>query len=223
MIPRLHLVTDDRVLAMPRFQAQAEAALEAGGDRVALHLRGPGSGGRVLWDRARSLLPVASRTGCLLLVNDRVDVALFLGMDGVHLPGHGFPVAEARALLPRETLLGRSLHEAVELAESERPDFALVGTLFMTPSHPGRPGAGPGRVTRTRRLNPGLPLLGVGGISLDRVGSVMAAGAHGVALLRAVWDHPQPHRSVANYLESVEDALTSLEDARGTREGEGAG
>ncbi len=208
-IPRLHLVTNDRVLADAGFVSRATSAMEAGGARVALHLRGPESGGRVLWEHGRALASVASRTGALLLVNDRVDVARLLELDGVHLPEHGLPVSEARKLLPDGAIVGRSLHGAEELDDAERPDVALVGTLFTTPSHPGRLGAGPGRITRVRRVNPGLPLVGIGGVTLDRVDSVMAAGAHGVALLRAVWDHPRPGESVAEYL----DAIQPEEDA----------
>ncbi len=202
-IPRLHVVTNDRVLAAGDFVARATRALEAGGARVALHLRGPASGGRLLWEHGRALAPVARRTGALLLVNDRVDVARLLELDGVHLPEHGLPVSEARCLLPDGAVVGRSLHEPRALEGRERPDLVLVGTLFTTPSHPGRLGAGPGRVTRVRRENPGLPLVGIGGVTLDRVNSVMAAGAHGVALLRAVWDHARPEEAVAEYLEAV--------------------
>ena len=202
-IPRLHLVTNDRVLAADHFVARATRAMEAGGARVALHLRGPDSGGRLLWEHGRALAPVARRTGTLFLVNDRVDVARLLELGGVHLPEHGLPVSEARALPPDGAVVGRSLHEPRALEGRERPDVALVGTLFTTPSHPGRLGAGPGRVTRIRRANPGLPLVGIGGVTLDRVSSVMAAGAHGVALLRSVWDHARPEESVAEYLEAV--------------------
>lgn len=212
MIPRLHLVTDDRVLSTPRFQKLAEGVMEAGGEQLAVHIRAPDSGGRRLWERVVALAPVARRTGSMLLVNDRVDIALLAEVDGVQLPERGLPVKEARALLPPGRILGLSLHEARALKGEDRPDFALVGTLFVTPSHPGRPGAGPGRITRTRRLNPDLPLLGIGGVGLDRVPPVMSAGAHGVALLRAVWDHPAPDRSVGSYLDAIHNALRRREE-----------
>jgi thiamine-phosphate diphosphorylase len=205
MIPRLHLVTDDRVLALPRFSQLAIQAMEEGGAKLAVHLRGPGSGGRVLWERARELAPVARSTGSLLLINDRVDVALLVPVGGVHLPERSFPVSLARELLAEGAVVGRSVHDEKPLEAPERPDFVLAGTLYRTPSHPGQAGVGPGRVARLRAANPGLPIVGIGGLTLDRVDPVLEAGAHGVALLRAVWDHPRPAEAVARYLTQLGD------------------
>ncbi len=204
MIPILHLVTDDRVLALPRFESMARECLAAGGGELALHVRGPASGGRILWDRARTLQEPAREAGSLLLVNDRVDVALLLELDGIHLPERGFPVKLTRSLLPPGVQVGRSLHEPQELDPDERPDFVMAGTLFATPSHPGRVGAGPGRITRMRRALPDLPLIGIGGVTLDRIASIRAAGAHGIAVLRGVWDHPRPAQAVERYLKELE-------------------
>ncbi len=208
MIPSLHLVTNDRVLGLPRFPAMAAEALEAGGRRICLHVRGPGSGGRVLWERTLALRPEAARTRSLLVVNDRVDVACLLGLDGVHLPERGLPAPVARELMGNARVVGRSMHDPMALEEEERPDYILAGTLYATPSHPGRVGSGPKRVSEIRELNPGVPVIGIGGISMDRVTPVMAAGAHGVALLRAVWDHTHPGRAVEAYLELIrKDAI----------------
>lgn len=203
MIPSLHLITNDRILALPRFTAMAAEVLEAGGRRICLHIRGHASGGRILWERARALRPEAARTGSLLVVNDRVDVASLLELDGVHLPERGFPTSVARELLGSDPVVGRSMHEPVALDEEERPDYILAGTLYPTPSHPGRVGAGPRRVAEVRELNPGVPVIGIGGVSLDRVAPVMQAGAYGVALLRAVWDHTHPGRAVEAYLDLI--------------------
>lgn len=203
MIPRLHLITDDRVLESPRFHEVAVETLEAGGDRIALHLRGPDTAARTLWDRGRALLPVSRETGARLLVNDRVDLARLLELDGVHLPEHGLPVDVARQLLRPERLVGLSVHGPERLQEGERPDFLLVGTLYPTPSHPGEAGSGPARIVRIRELAPDIPALGIGGIKPERVAAVMETGAHGVAVLRAVWEHPHPERAVATFLEEL--------------------
>ncbi|MDT8342467.1 MAG: thiamine phosphate synthase, partial [Longimicrobiales bacterium] len=90
-VPPLHLVTDDAVLARPGFRGAAEAALEAGGARVALHLRGPGTNGGPLYRLAVALVPAARAAGALLLVNDRVDVAACAGADGVQLGRRSLP------------------------------------------------------------------------------------------------------------------------------------
>ncbi|MFW5905103.1 MAG: thiamine phosphate synthase [bacterium] len=204
MIPQLHLVTDARVLSSPRFLAAAGEAVEAGGARVAVHLRGPDADARELWERGRELLPVVRDHGARLLVNDRVDLAVILDADGVQLPEHGLPVGIARELMKNGTLVGRSVHGPRSFAPGGRPDFLLVGTLFPTPSHPDRAGAGPGRVEEAVRTTPHVPAVGIGGITLERVPAVIGAGAHGVAVLRAVWEHPKPGDAVEAFLAALE-------------------
>jgi thiamine-phosphate diphosphorylase len=204
LVPPLHLVTDDSVLAAPDLEARAGAALEAGGARACFHLRGPRTGGRELWERGRMLLPLARASGARLLVNDRVDVARVLGADGAHLPESGLPVAAARRLLSRGALIGRSVHGPTPPgAGPDRPDYLLAGTVFPTPSHPGRGGAGPERIIEVRRAAPGIPVIAIGGIDPERVGEVMAAGAAGVAVVRAVWDAPEPGRAVERFLRAL--------------------
>ena len=123
----------------------------------------------------------------LLLVNDRLDVALLSGADGVHLGENSVPVAAARGLLPPSLLVGRSVHSvnAAREAEQDGADYLLVGTLFESPSHPDTPPAGvellESVVTRV-----GVPVLGIGGIRAANVDQCWAAGAAGVAVQSAI-------------------------------------
>lgn len=197
-VPTLHAVTDDRVLRGADFAERARAVLRAGRGDVALHLRGPRTAGRALYALAEALLPAAREAGALLLVNDRVDVALAAGADGAHLGARSIVPRNARALLGAGRLLGLSVHSAAEAEEGREADFLLVGTLYATASHPGRPGAGPALLRETGAA--GVPRIGIGGITPERVGEVRAAGAHGVAVLRGVWDAPDPAGAVREYL-----------------------
>ena len=127
----------------------------------------------------------------LFLVNDRVDVALAVGADGVHLPADGLPVAAARRLLGEDKLIGCSVHDvtgAVQCAQ-EGADFVHVGTLYATDSKPGRAPAGP-QLVRSVAAAVDIPIIGVGGISTQNAPTVMAAGAHGVAVISALLDAP---------------------------------
>jgi thiamine-phosphate pyrophosphorylase len=148
-------------------------------------------------------------------VNDRVDVAAVAGADGVHLGERSLPVAAARGLLPATALVGASVHRidrARELA-TEGADYLVAGTVFATPSHPDRPGRGPewlGRVVRAAAR----PVLAIGGISPERVAPCVAVGAHGVAVLRGVWDAGDPAEAVAGYLKRLAAAPGA---AAGTR------
>ena len=205
-LPPLHVVTDDAVLGRADFADAARDVLAAGGPRLALHLRGPGSSAARLHDLAVALLEHARRSGALLLVNDRVDLALALPLDGVQLGERSLPVAVARRLLgPR--WIGRSVHGAPAALEGKEggADFLVVGTVFASASHPEREPAGPARIREMRGLVD-LPLLAIGGVTPGRVAEVLEAGASGAAVLSGVWDAPEPPRAVEGYLQALASA-----------------
>lgn len=206
-VPRLHVVTDSSTLERPHFVTLARAVLAAGGPGVALHVRGPATEGRTIHDLALALRGPAREAGALLLVNDRVDVALTAGLDGAHLGERSLPVAEARRLLGDERLIGASVHdgERARAAREEGANYAFVGTIFSTASHPGRAGIGVSEMAGIVRAAPGIPMLGIGGVSVVRVADVVRAGAHGVAVLGGVWSAPDPATAVSEYLVALEE------------------
>lgn len=203
-LPRLHLVTSDEVLADAVFIDRARAVLDAHGADVALHVRGHGHTGRALHDVAAPLARRARDAGAVLLVNDRLDVALTTAAHGVQLGRRSLPVEVARALLGADGLIGYSAHrvrEAVEAVEAGA-DFVVLGPVHATPSHPGRDGAGPGLVAEAVRVV-AAPVLGIGGITPERVPELMAAGARGVAVLSGVWAASDPVSAAGRYLEML--------------------
>jgi thiamine-phosphate diphosphorylase len=217
-VPPFHLVTDDQVLERPDFMDRAADALGAGGGRLALHIRGPGLSGRFLFDTARSLMERSPESGSWILVNDRVDVALVAGTHGAHLGRRSMSVREVRrvcglsARSGRDFVVGVSVHDRTEARDAIEggADFLLVGTIFETPSHPGRAGAGPSRLSDIREACGGAacpPTMAIGGVTPERVESVLAAGAQGVAVLRGVWDQPDVAGAVTRYLDEMEPLL----------------
>ena len=202
MIPRLHVVTDDRILARADFPAAALEVLEAGGGRIAIHVRGPRTSGRALYRAAAGLIGPARRTGAWLVVNDRVDVALVLGINRVHLGGRSMPARVARRLLGSDGRVGRSVHSAAEAGgDHGRIDYVFAGAVFATPSHPGIAPGGLGLVRTVAAASP-APVVGIGGITPARAGRVLSAGARGLAVIRAVWDEPSPGDGVRCFLDS---------------------
>ena len=158
--------------------AQAAAAARAGVDLVQVRERG-------LEDRALVALAVALRdamsgAGARMIVNDRIDVALAAGANGVHLPASALPCARARAIVPDGFLVGRSVHSAAEAVTAERSggcDYLIFGTVFESASKP----AGH-RVAGVRALAEvcaavRLPVLAIGGITTARIPDVVRAGA----------------------------------------------
>jgi thiamine-phosphate pyrophosphorylase len=204
VIPRLHLVTDDTVLARPAFLDAATEALEVGGGAVALHVRAPGGTGALVFDRCGTLSSVAEKTGSLLLVNDRVDVALAHGLAGVHLGARSLPPEVVRKLLGTDAIIGASVHSQGEAERAKKggADFLFVGTIYHTPSHPDRPAAGP-ELIRTVAEGCRLPLLAIGGISADRARRLAVERVHGVAVLRGVWGAASAGGAVRDYLEAL--------------------
>lgn len=207
-LPRLHVVTDDSMLGRGGWPSRAIDVMEAGGAEVCLHLRGPRTDGATLHRLASELVPHARRTGARLLVNDRVDVALAVDVDGVHLGGRSIPVGVARGLLGVDRWLGASCHDASEAAASRREgaDYVFLGTIFATPTHPDVAGMGIEGLTATLGALAGLPVIGIGGVDPARVPAVLAAGAHGVAILRGVWDARDPGAAVRRYVVQVEQS-----------------
>lgn len=200
IVPPLHVVTDDAVLGRADFLRRAMRVIEAGGPLLVLHLRGPRSSARRLFEVARALRDALYGTDGWLVVNDRVDVARAARADGVQLGARGLAVEDARRLLGPDGVLGASVHSAdgARAARAGGADFVVAGTVWETASHPGRPGAGTGLVREIAAL--GMPTIAIGGVTAARAGRARDAGAAGVAVLRGVWDAPDPAAAVDDYL-----------------------
>ena len=181
--PIICLVTDGRGREQPLLDLIAEAA-HAGVDLIQIRER-------LLDDRA--LVNLTRRAGeatrgtrSRIVVNDRVDVALAAHASGVHLRGDSFAAGRIRALAPPGFLIGRSVHDPAEAAAVEAGggcDYLLFGTVFpSTSKRPANPISGPG-VLREVCATVGIPVLAVGGISVENVSQVGASGAAGIAAI----------------------------------------
>ena len=202
MIPRLHVVTNDEVLARSDVVRRSVELLRISAG-IALHVRAPGAPGRRLFDVARAIAEVAG--GSRLFVNDRLDVALAIPECGAHLRHSSLPPTEARTLLGANRRLGASVRaDGGALPDGEEMlDFLFAGTAFPTPSHPEGPVAGPDRVGALAGLT-STPILAIGGISRERIGVLLDAGVYGVAVIRSVWSDPHPVRAAESLLEAFE-------------------
>ena len=201
-LPRLHAVAADHVLAAAGFVDLATALFEAGGSRFALHLRGHHTAAATMYAHAAALSPVAARSGAMLILNDRVDIALAVdGEPAVLLGRRSLPVTAARPLLGTR-VIGYSAHEAAEAARSvqEGADFVLLGTIYATASHPGRSGAGV-ELVRVAAEAADAPVVAIGGITPERAADVIAAGAHGAAVLSGIFAAADPVAALAAYLD----------------------
>jgi thiamine-phosphate pyrophosphorylase len=199
---RLYLCTDARRAQgdLPRF---LDAVLGAGVDIVQLREKGLEAGEEL------ALLEVFAqacrRHGRLLAVNDRADVALAAGADVLHLGQDDLPVPVARRILGDGPLIGRSSHSPAQsdaVAAEPGTDYFCAGPLWTTPTKPGRPATGLGLIEYVAQHQAALhqaaphqagrPWFAIGGISLDRLGDVLAAGARRVVVVRAITEADDP-------------------------------
>jgi thiamine-phosphate pyrophosphorylase len=182
------LVTDRHATGGRDLVGVVRCALDAG--LPAVQLRDKDLAGGPLFALATALRTETARTGALLFVNGRVDVAVAAGADGVHL-GHGaLAVGDARRLLPPGALVGVSTHAPAEVAAAAAAgaDFAFFGAVGATP---GKAAAGLGAL-RAAEAAAALPVLAIGGVTAADVPAVREAGAHGVAVVRAILAAPDP-------------------------------
>src|SRR5262245_55453410 len=201
--PRLILVTDRHATAGRDLVDVVTSALDAG--LPAVQLRDKDLPGRTLFDLAERLRVATARTGALLFVNDRIDVAIAVGADGVHLGGGSLPVDVARRLLPRDRLVGVSVHAPAEVvaAAAAGADLCVFGPVYATPSKAAfGPPQGEERL-REAVAAAAIPLLAIGGVGALEVPRVRAAGAAGVAVIRAILAAPDPAAATRTDRKSV--------------------
>ena len=200
----MYLILDPAVAAGRRLEEIARQALQQGIRTFQLRVKTSETG--VFYDLASTLAPVIQAAGGLFIVNDRCDVALAVGADGVHLGQEDLPVAEARALLGPRMLIGISTHNVVQALEAEAlgADYVGFGPIFPTPtkSHP-EPVVGIERL-REVRARVRLPIVAIGGITAANIRMVADAGADAPAVLSAVLAAPDPTRAIAELMMALQ-------------------
>lgn len=145
---------------------------------------------------------IAAGDGATIVVNDRVDIALSTGADGVHLGIDDLPVAQARRIAP-DLLIGGTCRNrgAATAARDAGADYAGFGPIHATPSKNGLPE--PLGVDSIAAAADVLPLIAIGGLTAPSVSAVRSAGAHGIAVIGAIWDQPDPVIAATALAESL--------------------
>ena len=189
---RLYLVSDAGMA-----DHAVEAALAGGVDM--LQLRDPALDDRALLQVAGRWRAACDRHGALLWVNDRADLALAAGADGVHVGQDDEDVAAVRERVGDDVLIGLSTHspEQLDAGVDSGADQLSVGPVWETPTKPGRPAAGLAYVRHAAARRPPVPWFAIGGIDRANAPEVAEAGAERVVVVRAVRDAPDPGAAAA--------------------------
>lgn len=189
-LPKLYAITDARLCGLSH--AEQVARLVDGGAQF-VQLREKRLSPREFYREAETALRVARARGARLIINDRVDIALALQADGVHLGQDDLPPEAARRLLGERAIIGFSTHSPEQAREAARlpVDYIAIGPIFSTSSkdHPD-PVVGFDGLRRVRQMIGPLPLVAIGGINHETAREVLAAGADSVAVISALLSEP---------------------------------
>jgi thiamine-phosphate pyrophosphorylase len=181
-LPRLYPITDTRLSGLTH--AEQVERLAAGGATL-IQLRDKLASPREFYEAARRAVEVARALGVRLIINDRLDIALAVDADGVHLGQDDLPPARARELVGANRIVGYSTHNVEQALEADSTpiDYIAVGPVFQTTTKANPdPVVGPDLI---RELKPRLtrPLVAIGGITLSTAPAVIAAGADSIAVI----------------------------------------
>jgi thiamine-phosphate pyrophosphorylase len=200
---RLCLVTDRHQTAGRDLLALVQESLAAG--LPAVQLREKDVDAAELARLGRALRTATTAHGAMLIVNDRLDVALAVGADGVQRTTTSLPIADILAVADKRLRVGASVHaleEAVAAAEAGA-DWIIFGPVYDTPS---KRAYGPPQGLRALEQvahDVRVPVIAIGGITPERVGEVRRAGAHGVAAISAILSAPSPAAATRRFLDAL--------------------
>ena len=195
---RLYLVTSPS----ENLVAIVEAALKGG--LTLVQYRDKNTDDLIRFENAQKLCQLCHDYGALFLVNDRVDLALAVNADGIHLGQQDLPITIARQILGPNRIIGRSTTNPQEMAKAiaEGADYIGVGPVYETPTKVGKAAAGLDYVSYAAQNSP-VPWFAIGGIDQANLGDVLKAGAKQVAVVRVIMQSPNP-------TEATQDLLAQL-------------
>jgi thiazole tautomerase (transcriptional regulator TenI) len=198
-VPVLHAVTSDEIASRPGFLDRAMAVMRAVGPRGAVHLRTHRLTAADLQSLAERLAEVQAESGCWLVINDRIDVALATGARGVQLTSR-MRIADAVAVAP-SLPVGASVHSPEEAATAEREgaSWTVAGHVFPSDSYAGGEARGEAFIAGVRERT-SLPVIAIGGVLPKHVRALRDAGAWGVAVIRGIWGAADAEAAATDYL-----------------------
>lgn len=203
----LYLVTD-RALCFPRTVEEVVLMALQGGASC-IQLREKNATTREFVESARQIRQIMAPFNAVLIINDRIDVALAVGADGVHIGQSDMPCDIARRLMGPDAIIGLSVEtwDDVERAWIQPVDYLGVSPIFETPTKTDTKGTwGLEGMARIRALSD-RPLVGIGGINALNAGSVIRAGADSVAVVSAICAASDPYQASRNLCDIIENAL----------------
>lgn len=192
----VYVITDRYINPSVDHITIAKAAIDGGA--CAVQLRDKRATTRELTEWALKLRRLTEGTKTLLIINDRVDVALACGADGVHLGDDDMPLEIARKLIGKGMLIGRSVDNVQQAIEAEREgaDYVSIGAVFTTATKPDAAQAVGVETVRAVKMAVSIPVVAIGGITIANALCVFKAGADAIAVISVVAESDNPLEAV---------------------------
>lgn len=202
-IGQLHVLTD--TVLQSRFSHVELTRLAIAGGADTIQFRQKTGATREMIEIARHLKQICTDAGAAFIVNDRVDVAIAAGADGVHLGQDDFPIPLARKLLGRSRIIGGSAAtlEEAQKCLSEEVDYIGFGPVYPTASkEDAGPVSGISLLKQVIETIP-LPIIAIGGVTAENTPEVMRTGAHGIAVISAVCCQENPEQATLSLYQAL--------------------
>jgi thiamine-phosphate pyrophosphorylase len=203
VLPPLYMILDAALLASPEIEVAKK--LNDAGVRLFQYRNKRGST-REIFQASSSLAAELAERGAMFFVNDRPDIAFLAGASGVHVGQNDLPVAESRAVMGKEKLVGISTHnlEQFRAAAAMHADYIALGPVFATDSKANpEPAVGAAMIREARKLTK-KPIVAIGGITLERAKEVMEAGADSIAVISDVLRAKDMAKRARQFLDLLE-------------------
>ena len=200
--PKLYAITDASLSGLSHSE-QVEAFCEGGASLI--QLRDKELSSALLYEEAKEALKIARRFHARLLINDRVDVAAAVGADGVHVGQHDLPPEAVRKVMGKNAIVGLSTHNLEQARQALLSDvnYIAIGPIFPTSTKTDHePVVGLDQLREISRICQGLPLVAIGGVTIQNCRAVLDAGADSVAMIS--WLTQDPAAIVGRTRETVE-------------------
>lgn len=203
----VYLVTDPRLPTERSLVEIVEASIRGGVNVI--QFRDKQVGTRNMVETAKTLCDLCHRMGAYFLVNDRVDVALAVDADGVHVGQDDMPIGIARRLLGPDKLIGITVHNVDEMkkAEMEGADYLSIAPVFATPTKPDHQNPLGLEGVKALAVHANKPLVAIGGINRSNAAAVIHSGAAGVCVVSAIISAVDPELATRELYEQVKAAL----------------
>jgi thiamine-phosphate pyrophosphorylase len=199
--PRLYLITPPTIEDPDAFAALVDEALQ-GGDVAALQVRLKDTPDRHINTVVKALKPVCEAQGVALILNDRPDLAIRLGCDGVHVGQQDAPYEEARRIMGKDRIVGVTCHDSRHLAmdaSEAGADYVAFGAFFPTTTKDALTHADIAILDIWQEAMT-TPCVAIGGITVDNCAALIEAGADFLAVSAGVWAYPEgPRAAVATF------------------------